>query len=97
MLYKFAFTGILKSAPVEQELTYTSDGLFYGTDAATDLVYSTNGIDWLSYSNETLKNAIPDNINIFYVRKKETVANTAGVIYCVDRTEGVVVTLENDQ
>jgi hypothetical protein len=97
MTYKFAFTGIVKDIPDEQELTYTDAGLFYGTEAATDLVYSINGIDWLSYSNETLKNAISDDIGKFYVRKKETHAYKAGVIYCIDKEAKSVTALENVQ
>ena len=97
MIYKFAFTGIVKDTPEEQELTYRADGLFYGSDAATDLVYSINGIDWSAYSNETLKNVIFDDTSKFYVRKKETVAYKAGVVYCVDREEYAVTPLGNDQ
>ena len=85
MIYKFAFTSIVKSLPEEQELTFTEQGLFYGDSEAGDLVYSVNGIDWSTYSNKSLGNAIPDDVNNFYVRKKETVACKAGAIYCVDR------------
>jgi hypothetical protein len=97
MLYKFAFTGIVKDVPAEQELTYADRGLFYGNDEATDLVYSLNGIDWFSYSNETLKNAIPEKVNKFYVRKRESVAYQAGTVYCIDREKYAVTALLNDQ
>lgn len=97
MIYKFAFTGIVKDTYEEQELTYNDNGLFYGSDAATDLVYSINGIDWLSYSNETLKNAIGDDVSKFYVRKKETAAYRAGAVYCIDKEQQTVTPLENDQ
>ena len=78
-------------------MTYTEDGLFYEDVAAEDLIYSVNGIDWSSYSNETLENAIPDNVNKFYVRKAETVACKAGAIYCVDRELKTVTPLNDNQ
>ncbi len=96
MVYKFAFTGIVKDTPHEQDLKYTDEGLFYGTDAATDLVYSVNGIDWSAYSNETLKNVIPNEVNDFYVRKEETVAYKVGVVYHVNREAKTVTPLAND-
>lgn len=97
MVYKFAFTGIVKDTPEEQELTYNDNGLFYGSDAATDLIYSINGIDWDSYSNETLKNAVPEDVKKFYVRKKETVAYKAGAVYCIDKEAKSVTALKNEQ
>lgn len=94
ILYKFAFAGISKGTPAEQELTYTAEGLFYGTNEATDLMYSTNGIDWDSYSNDTLQNvSLP---NEFYVRKKETVAFKPGVIYRVNKTTQAVTPVQSN-
>jgi hypothetical protein len=96
MLYRFAFAGISKNAPAEQELTYTSEGLFYGANAAEDLVYSTNGIDyWVSFSNQTMHNVpLP---NEFFVRKKETAAYKAGIVYRVNQTNQTVIPLSSTQ
>lgn len=97
MTYKFAFTGIAKDDAEDKELTYTDEGLFYGADAATDLVYSVNGIDWSAYSNESLTNTALKDTEVFYARKKETVGCKAGAVYCVDRTNKTVTLFGSDQ
>ena len=97
MTYKFAFTGIVKGTPEEQELTFTDAGLFYGDAAATDLTYSLNGIDWLPYTNESLNNSIPEETKVFYARKDETISNKAGVVYRVNIEEKTVTPLEDAQ